>query len=103
MRVRKLAGLALLSLGLLLSVTSYLMVEEALREAAVGVHSEPTWFQFWLPHTYTLVEAPSYTFMNLYVGAASFTAGCLLVFGDPLFREEGIDERVRGSAEYVDE
>jgi len=56
-----------------------------------------------LPHTYTLVETPSYTFMNLYVGAASLTAGCLLVFGDPLFREEGIDERGRGSAEYVDE
>jgi len=46
MRARKLAGLALLSLGLLLSVTSYLMVEEALREAAVGVHSEPVWYQF---------------------------------------------------------
>jgi hypothetical protein len=36
MRTRRLAGLALLSLGLLLSVASYLMVDEALREAAVG-------------------------------------------------------------------
>jgi len=71
-----------------LSVASYLIVEEALREATVGIHSEPTWYQFWLPRTYTLVEIPSYTFMNLYVGAASLTAGCVLVFGDPLFREE---------------
>jgi hypothetical protein len=92
MRTRRLAGLALLSLGLLLSVASYLMVDEALREAAVGVYSEPMWYLFWVPRTYTLVETPSYTLINLYVGAASLTAGCVLVFGDPLFREEGNKE-----------
>jgi len=103
MKARRLVGLTLLSLGLLLSVTSYLRVEESLRDATVGVHSEPTWYQFWLPHTYTLVEAPSYTFLNIYVGVASLTAGCFLVFGDPLFREEGNKELARGSAENMEE
>ncbi len=74
-----------------------------MREATVGVYSEPAWYLFWAPHTYTLVEVPSYTFMNLYAGAASLTAGFVLVFGDPLFREDGIDEQSRGSAEYVEE
>ena len=103
MRARRLAGLTLLSLGLLLSVNSYLILEESLREATVGVHSEPTWYQFWLPHTYTLVEVPSYTFTNIYVGVASLTAGCFLVFGDPLFREEGNKKRAQGSGENTEE
>jgi hypothetical protein len=50
------------------------------------------WYLFWVPRTYTLVETPSYTLINLYVGAASLKAGCVLVFGDPLFREEGNKE-----------
>jgi hypothetical protein len=93
MRARRLAGLALLSLGLWLSVASYLIVVESQGEAMVGVHSTPAWYQFWAPHTYTLLEVPSYTLIYLYVGAVSLTAGCILVFGDPLFSEDGIEEK----------
>ena len=56
-----------------------------------GVLATPAWYQFWIPQTITMLEVPSYTVTFLVAGSASHTTGCILVFGDPLFREADDD------------
>ena len=73
------AGVALILLGCLLCVNSYIIINGAQGDVIVHAYPTPGEGQFWVPAAY-LVQVPSYAFPQIIIGVASLTTGIILVY-----------------------